>query len=156
VPAARLDEVDRTLLELLQRDSSSTLFDLGQQVGLSTSAVQRRLRRFERARLIDRQAAVLNPAALGEFVLALVLLTLERESTKHHAELQARLKECPAVQQCYDLVGEHDYAVMLVARGMSELRALVDGLFMDAPNVKRFVTLPVYDVVKASLEIPIR
>jgi Lrp/AsnC family transcriptional regulator, leucine-responsive regulatory protein len=151
-----LDEVDRRLLELLQRDCSKTLFELGQEVRLSTSAVQRRLRRLERARLIERQAAVLNAAALGEFVLALVLLTLEQESTEQHAALRRRLEECPAVQQCYGLAGQQDYAVMLVARGMSELRTLIDDLFMDAPNVKRFVTLPVLDVVKAGLEIPVR
>lgn len=56
----------------------------------------------------------------------------------------------------YGLAGQHDYAVMLVARGISELHTLVDDLFMDAPNLKRFVTLPVLDVVKAGLEIPVR
>jgi Lrp/AsnC family transcriptional regulator, leucine-responsive regulatory protein len=154
--AIELDDVDHTLLELLQRACSRTLFELGQEVGLSTSAVQRRIRRYQRARLIDRQAAILNPGALGDVVVALVLVTLERESTELHAELQTRLAQCPEVQQCYDLASEHDYAVVLVARGMSDLRAIVDGLFTDAPNVKRFVTMPVYDVVKATLEIPVR
>ena len=60
------------------------------------------------------------------------------------------------VQQCYGLAGQHDYAVILVARGMSELHTLVYDLFMDAPNLNRFVTLPVYDVVKAGLKIPVR
>lgn len=151
-----LDDVDRRLLELLQRDCSKTLFELGLEVSLSTSAVQRRLRRLERARLIERQAAVLNAAALGEFVHALVLVTLERESPEQHAALRRRLGECPAVQQCYGLAGQHDYAVMLVARGMSELRTLIDDLFMNAPNLKRFITLPVLDLVKAGMEIPVR
>jgi Lrp/AsnC family transcriptional regulator, leucine-responsive regulatory protein len=151
-----LDDVDRRLLELLQRDCSKPLFELGQKVSLSTSAVQRRLRRFERAHLIERQAAVLNTAALGEYVFAWVLITLERESSEQHAKLRRRLSESPAVQQCYGLAGQHDYAVLLVARGMSELRTLIDDLFMDAPNIKRFVTMPVLDMVKAGLEIPVR
>ena len=151
-----LDDVDRRLLERLQRDCSKTLVELAQEVSLSTSAVQRRLRRLERASLIERQVAVLNAAALGEFVFALILVTLERESTEQHAALRRRLEECPAVQQCYGLAGQHDYAVMLVARGMSELNTLIDDLFMDAPNIKRFVTLPVLVVVKTGLEIPVR
>ena len=151
-----LDEVDRLLLDSLQRDSSKTLFELGQEVSLSSSAVQRRLRRLERASLIERHAAVLNAAALGQFVLALVLVTLERESAEQHAELRMRLEENPAVQQCYGLAGQQDYAVMLVAQGMSELHTLVEELFMDAPNIKRFITMPVLDVVKAGLEIPVR
>jgi DNA-binding Lrp family transcriptional regulator len=151
-----LDDVDRRLLELLQRDSSKTLFELGQEVGLSTSAVQRRLSRFQRADLIERQAVVLNADALGEFVFALVLLTLEQESAEQHGALRKRLEESPAVQQCYGLAGQHDYAVMLVARGMTELGTLVDDLFIDAPNIKHFITLPVLLVVKSGLEIPVR
>ena len=151
-----LDDVDRKLLELLQRDCSKTLFELGQEVRLSTSAIQRRLRRFEQARLIERQAAVLNAEAVGPFVLALVLVTLEHESKEQHAALRRQLEECPAVQQCYGLAGQEDYAVMLVASGMGELHALIEDLFMDAPNIKRFVTMPVLDVVKAGLEIPVR
>jgi DNA-binding Lrp family transcriptional regulator len=151
-----LDEVDRRLLELLQRDCTRTLFELGQEVRLSTSAVQRRLRRFEDARLIERRAAVLNADALGEFVLAFVLVMLARESAEQHAELRRRFEESPAVQQCYGLAGQQDYAVLVVARGMSELRAIIDELFMHAPNIERFVTMPILEVVKTGLEIPIR
>jgi Lrp/AsnC family leucine-responsive transcriptional regulator len=149
-----LDEIDHTLLALLQRDCSMTLFDLGQHVGLSTSAAQRRISRYQQAGLIERQLALLNPAAFPDVVLALVLITLERESTERNATLQGRLSASPAVQQCYDLAGEYDYAVLLAARGMNELREIVDDLFMDAPGLKRFDTLPVYRVVKAGLEIP--
>ncbi len=123
-------------------------------MGLSASAV-RRTRRFERDRLIERQAAILNAAAFGEFVLAFVIVTLEHESRQQHDSLRRRLENSPAVQQCYALAGEHDYAVLLIARGMSELHTIVHDLFMDDPHLKRFVTLPVYDIVKAALEIPV-
>jgi Lrp/AsnC family leucine-responsive transcriptional regulator len=151
---AELDEVDRHLLQLLQKDCSTTLFDLGQHVGLSTSAVQRRITRLQRTGLIARQIAVLDPAAFGDLVLALVLVTLDRESSRHHAAMRQRLLECPAVQQCYDLAGEYDYAVILVARGMTGLRQVVEDLFMDDPALKRFDTFPVYEAIKTSLELP--
>ena len=149
-----LDETDQALLALLQRDCSTTLFDLGQHVGLSTSAVQRRISRYQQAGLIERQVALLNAAAFPDVVLALVMVTLERESTERHATLQGRLSTSPAVQQCYDLAGEYDYAVLLAARGMNELREIVEDLFMDAPGLKRFDTFPVYRIVKAGMEIP--
>lgn len=101
------------------------------------------------------QVAVLNPAAFGDVVFALVLVTLDRESTDRHTELRKRLARSAAIQQCYDLVGQYDYAVILAARGMQDLRRVVDDLFMDAPNLKRFDTFPVYEVIKAGLTIPI-
>lgn len=150
-----LDAVDRHLLHLLQHDSSTTLFDLGQHVGLSTSAVQRRIKRFQQTGLIAREIAVLDPEAFGDLVLALVLVTLDRESSRHHAAMRQRLLERPAVQQCYDLAGEYDYAVILVAHGMAGLRQVVDELFIDVPALKRFDTFPVYEAIKTSLELPI-
>ena len=153
-PRLNLDETDQRLLGLLQRDSSATLFDLGLEVGLSTSAVQRRITRYRQANLIQRQVTVLDPGAFADIVLALVMVTLDRESTDLHDTLQRRLLSSPAVQQCYDLAGEYDYAVLLAVRGMAELSRVVDDLFMDAPNLKRFDTFPVLRTVKASLEIP--
>jgi Lrp/AsnC family leucine-responsive transcriptional regulator len=150
----KLDGTDHALLELLQRDSSATLFELGQEVGLSTSAVQRRIGRYRKAGLIDREVAVLDAARFPDVVLGLVMVTLDRESTRLHSDLQKRLLESAAVQQCYDLAGEYDYAVLLAARGMDALREAVDDLLMDAPNVKRFDTFMVFRVLKSGLELP--
>jgi Lrp/AsnC family transcriptional regulator, leucine-responsive regulatory protein len=82
------------------------------------------------------------------------MVTLDRESTRLHSDLQKRLLESAAVQQCYDLAGEYDYAVLLAARGMDALRDVVDDLLMDAPNVKRFDTFMVFRVLKSGLELP--
>jgi DNA-binding Lrp family transcriptional regulator len=60
------------------------------------------------------------------------MVTLEHESSDHHATLQDRLSESPAVQQCYDLAGEYDYAVLMGARGMNEIRDVIEDLLMDA------------------------
>jgi len=156
VPPSRLnlDDVDQRLLELLQRDSSTTLFDLGVEVGLSTSAVQRRIARYRQADMIAREVTVLDPAAFAGVVLALVMVSLDRESTDRHDALQQRLLSSPAVQQCYDLAGEYDYAVLLAVRSMAELGRVVDELFLDEPDLKRFDTFPVFRAIKASLEIP--
>jgi hypothetical protein len=89
-----LDEFDHRLLELLQRDASTTLTTLGETVGLSASAVQRRIKRYRESGLM-RTVAVLNPAQLANVTLATVLVALERESARHHAALHARLRAAP-------------------------------------------------------------
>ena len=103
-----LDEFDHRLLELLQRDADATLTELGDAVGLSASAVQRRIKRYRSTGLL-RQVAVLNPAMLGNVTLAAVLVALERESARHHAAFYARMRQAPEVQQAYVLAGEWDY-----------------------------------------------
>jgi Lrp/AsnC family leucine-responsive transcriptional regulator len=150
-----LDEIDLDLLDLLQHDASRTLRELGEAVGLSPSAVHRRIARYHSTGVIRRQVALLDPH-VGGSLLAVVLVTLETESTHGHASLHARLLASPEVQQCYDVAGEWDYVVVLVTRSMTECRELVDRLFLDEPGIKRLATLPVFDAVKLGFDLPIR
>ncbi len=149
-----LDELDHRLLESLQEDAERTLRQLGNAVGLSPSAVQRRITRYRTAGLIARQIAVLDPEVMAGTVLAAVLVTLERESTKEHRTFQSRMRAAPEVQQCYSLAGERDYLVMVVAGGTADCRDVVDRLFMDDSNVKRYTTHLVFNAVKLGLSVP--
>lgn len=154
-PPNALDDLDRKLLDLLQQDAGRSLGRLGDTINLSASAVQRRLTRYRSEGLIEKEVAVLDPDALPGTVLACVLVTLERESKRHHSSFRERMRAAPNVQQCYDLAGAWDYLVVIVAGGMTHCRTLLGDLFMDAPNVKRFETLFVLDAVKRGLAIPL-
>jgi DNA-binding Lrp family transcriptional regulator len=102
-----LDDFDHRLLELLQRDAAVTLTTLGDAVGLSASAVQRRITRYRKHGLL-RQVAVLDPNALPATTLAAVLVTMERVSGRQHAAVCTRMRAAPEVQQCDVLAGEWD------------------------------------------------
>jgi Lrp/AsnC family leucine-responsive transcriptional regulator len=154
--AFHLDELDRKLLELLQNDAARPLYELGDLVGLSASAVQRRLSRYRSSGVIAKQIAVLDPDAVAGTVLACALVTLERESKRLHADFRQRLLAASEVQQCYDLAGAWDYLVMVAANGMPRCRAVIDDLFLDAPNVKRYETLFIFEPIKRGLNIPLR
>ena len=152
----RLDEIDLDLLDLLQHDARRTLRELGDTVGLSPSAVHRRIARYHSTGVIAGQVALLDPRAVGGTLFAVVLVTLETESPEDHSSLRQRLLTAPEVQQCYDVAGEWDYVVVVVARDMADCRRLVDRLFLQDLSIKRLVTLPVFDSVKVGLDLPIR
>ncbi|HEV2268465.1 MAG TPA: Lrp/AsnC family transcriptional regulator [Steroidobacteraceae bacterium] len=154
--AKSLDDLDRKLLDLLQQDAGRSLDLLGETIGLSPSAVQRRLTRYRASGLIAKEVAVLDPDVMPGTVLACVLVTLERESKRHHSSFRDRMRAAPNVQQCYDLAGEWDYLAIVVASSMTHCRSVLNDLFMDAPNVQRFETLFVFDAVKRGLNIPLR
>lgn len=155
IPIPALDEFDHRLLDLLQRDAAATLDTLGEAVGLSASAVQRRLSRYRKQGLL-RQVAVLDPVQLPHITLATVLVTMERETAKQHANFQTRMRNAPEVQQCYTLAGEWDYLVILATTSLAHCREVVDRLFLDEGNIKRYETRMVFDVVKAGLQLPTR
>lgn len=156
------EQVHTPTLEAAQRvegfdleDAARTLRELGEQVGLSPSAVQRRLRGYRTAGVIAREAAVLDPTVLGATTLAVVLVTLDQESARHHTEFRSRMRAEPRVQQCYDVAGPWDYVVVLVAESLTECRVLSDRLFLNDENVRRYDTLPVLDPIKTGLAVPL-
>lgn len=155
MPEPRLDDIDVRLLDLLQHDAGRTLHDLGEEVGLSPSAVQRRIARYRKDGIVARQVAVLDPHRLGPTVLATVLVTLARESFEHHGAFAERMRAEPRVQQCYRVAGPWDYVVVLAARSMRECGRLGDRLFKADDNIRRYETLVAFDTVKTGLALPL-
>jgi Lrp/AsnC family leucine-responsive transcriptional regulator len=151
----RLDAIDRRLLATLQRDADRPLRDLGVEVGLSESAVHRRLGRLRRSGVLARVVALLDPRRLTPVMTSIVLVALDRDSATAHAAFRERMHAEGRVQQCYSIVGQWDYVVVLVTGGLTESRALSQQLFMATPDIRRYETLPVAEAVKVGLELPL-
>jgi DNA-binding Lrp family transcriptional regulator len=151
-----LDDVDHQLLDLLQRDSGRTLRQLGDLVALSPSAVQRRIDRYRKHGVLARQVALLDPSRLPAVLLAVCLVTLERESSRHHHAFRKRLLAASEVQQVYDVSGDWDYVVIIASSGMAHHTETADRLLKEAPNVRRYTTLFVLDPVRTGSALPTR
>ena len=95
-----------------------TLTALGDAVGLSASAVQRRIKRYRETGLL-RQVAVLDADAFPAVVLAAVWVTMERESVRQLNAFYARMRAAPEVQQCYQIAGEWDYLVIMATTSVA-------------------------------------
>ena len=149
-----LDSFDQRLLELLQQDADLTLDALGEAVGLSPSAVQRRIKRYREHGM--RRIALVDPQALATATLVMVTVRMEHESAHDIKMFYARMQAAPEVQQCYTLAGEWDYLLMVATPSVQEYRALVERLLKPQKNIKRFESRVVLDTVKRGLALPTR
>jgi DNA-binding Lrp family transcriptional regulator len=152
----KLDEIDHLLLDELQADADRTLRELGEIVGLSPSAVQRRIERYRTSGLLARTVAVLDTEASHDLVTAVVLVAVERDSPRMLAVLQRQLLAAPEVQQVYVCYGEWDFVVVLVTSGMAHHRKVSEHLFGQAPNIRRFSTMMVLNSPRTGVAIPVR
>jgi DNA-binding Lrp family transcriptional regulator len=155
-PALNLDDTDHHLLDELQTDASRTLRALGEIVGLSPSAVQRRMERYRTSGLLTRTQAVLDPKVSHDLVYAVCLVAVERESPRLHDAFQRKLLAAPEVQQMYVVYGEWDYVVVLTTSGMAHHNEVSERLLTQAPNVRRYSTLFVLDPIRTGAAIPTR
>lgn len=153
--APTLDTFDVQLLNIVQQDASLTAEQLAQQVGLSASAVQRRLRRLKECGVISGHIAVVDLRRLERNTSFVVSLQVERE----HPELMAQLRHWLAaeaqIQQAYYVTGESDFILIVTAPDTESYDALMSRLMLANPNVKRFTTNVALGVVKRGLSVPL-
>lgn len=148
-----LDPADHTLLALLQTDARTPLYRMADATGLSAATVQRRVKRLREAGVIEREAAVLDPASLGWAMTFLVLVEMERERIDVLDAFRRRMRSEPQVQQCYYITGDADFALICLARDMADYEQLTRRLFFDDMNVRRFRTSVVMERTKVGLDV---
>jgi Lrp/AsnC family transcriptional regulator, leucine-responsive regulatory protein len=150
-----LDRFDRKLLTLVQQDSAQTAEALAEQVGLSASAVQRRLKRLRETGVILSEIAVVDPLKLGKPNFFLTALEIERERPELIARLRLWMSAEDQIQQVYYVTGTADFVLVVVAPDVGAYDALMSRLMADNPNVRRFTTNVALGVGKRGLFVPV-
>ncbi|EFG2587244.1 Lrp/AsnC family transcriptional regulator, partial [Escherichia coli] len=149
------DRFDRLLLNILQEDASLTAEQLAERVPMSSSAIQRRLRRLRDDKVIERDIAVLSPKACGRPLMFIVSVTVERETPDRMANFRRWLNRQPNIQQVFYVTGDTDYILVVVAPDAETYDDLTARMVGDNPNVKRFTTQVVLNALKRGLTIPL-
>ena len=151
-----LDPFDLAILDILQRDSTTSQRQIAQAVHLSAPAVQRRIRRLRDSGVIRAQVAVLDANLLGRPLTLIVEVYLHDEHPRHTLAMRERFLAEAAVQQCYPITGEADYLLVLTATNMAEYEVLSARLFGGDDNIRRFRTSVVMGCLKAGLQVPLQ
>ncbi|NIZ62010.1 AsnC family transcriptional regulator [Sedimentitalea sp. CY04] len=110
-----IDDRDRKILTLLQQDARMSNADLAEAVGMSASALWRRVRALEAAGVIERYGAIVNPSAMGLGFQAIVHVHLTRHDPDKLDEFISGIESSPLVQECYATTGQADYHLRVLA-----------------------------------------
>jgi Lrp/AsnC family transcriptional regulator, leucine-responsive regulatory protein len=136
-----LDQFDRAILDRLQVDNQTPARVLAEQVGLSESAVLRRMRSLRKNGVIIADVSVVHPAALGTPVTIHVLVSLEREGTAALNAFEQKVRAREEVQGAWYVTGEADFALLLRVGSMEAYERFTREVFHDDPNVRAFRTI---------------
>jgi Lrp/AsnC family leucine-responsive transcriptional regulator len=150
-----LDGFDLKLLKLMQEDTQRPVAAMAEAVGLSVPACYRRMRRLRASGAIAREVAIVRPKTLGWPLSMIVLVTLEREDTRTMDEMMAQLRAEPEVIEAWNVTGDFDVAVKMIARDMESYDDTVKRLFLVNERVRTFQTLVVIRQLKDGSPIPV-
>ncbi|KMO12285.1 Lrp/AsnC family transcriptional regulator [Methylobacterium platani] len=134
-----LDDFDRALLREMQRDNQTPARILAERVGLSPSAVLRRLRRLRAEKVITADISVVSPKVLGVPVMVHVLVSIERGS-RTYSDFARKLRLRPEVRHAAYVTGGADFVLHLQVESMEAYAAFAREVFHDDPNVSEYHT----------------
>jgi len=152
---ADLDVFDRKILDRVQRDADVSADALGEEIGLSGSAVLRRLKRLKADGTILANVALLDPARVGRPTFFIVALEVERERPELMLRLRQWLNGEDQVQQMFYVTGSADFILVVTAPDVEAYDALMSRLMADNPNVRRFTTNVALGVSKRGMFVPV-
>lgn len=96
-----LDDTDRELLTLLQRDAGQAYAALGRAVGLSAAATHERVRKLRERGIVRRTTVELDPKGLGLGVLAFVMV----ESSAWMGDSAEEFAAVPEIEEAHIIAG---------------------------------------------------
>jgi DNA-binding Lrp family transcriptional regulator len=150
-----LDEIDRKILNVLQRDGRRANTDLAKEVGLSPSPCLRRLHILEESGVVARYVALLNPAAIGMNLEIFVRVTLDRQDTESVNAFTSHILKAPKVLDCHMLAGDCDFLLRVVAADLTEYQDFVMNHLSQIPGVRNVRTEVPLQTIKKTTEYPL-
>lgn len=151
----RLTRTDRRLLAELQRDATRNQTELAEIVGMSRTSCWRRIRDFERAGLIERQVALLNPKAVGLNIQVLLLVTMTEHTDENRQSFEHHVSGLPEVTECFSVSGDRDYLLQVVVADMDSYNEFLNRQVLRHPAVRSASSTFVLRRVKYSTALPI-
>ncbi|MDB4949190.1 MAG: transcriptional regulator, AsnC family [Gemmatimonadetes bacterium] len=143
--AARLDETDAKLLEMLQENGRVSQHDLALAVGLSSPAVGERLRKLEERGIIRYFTAVLEPRRVGMDVTAFIFVGMA--GSTYYPEFRERVGRHPAMLECHSVTGQGSHLLKIRTESTSTLEALLAEI-QSWPGVQWTTTSIVLSTIK--------
>ena len=131
-----VDQIDRTILGLLQKNGRLSNVQLAEKVGLSESACLRRVRLLEQSGIIDRYVMLINPAAIGKPGTVFVRVTLEGQQKEKLQQFEEAIAGVPEVMECYLMTGDFDYILRVIVKDNADYMRVHDKL-TGLPGVLR-------------------
>ena len=135
-----VDITDRKILSILQSNARVSHAEIGEKIGLSTSAVNRRIKILEQDGVISGYAAVLDGKKMGKGASVFVQVTLKTQRKPQLEEFERAVASTPEVVDCFLMTGEMDYLLRVVVKDAADYERVHHETLTQLPGVERVMS----------------
>jgi Lrp/AsnC family transcriptional regulator, leucine-responsive regulatory protein len=118
-----IDDIDLTILEILQKNGRTRRNDIAHTVGLSIPSVSERLKKLEENNIILGYHAVLNPQKLGKDITAFIKVSVD--SSKHYTSFIDHMKLNDEILEAHAITGEGTHLLKVRTENTASLEKLL-------------------------------
>ena len=152
----KLDRIDKHVLREMQQNGRISNLDLADKVGLSPTPCSRRVKRLEESGLIDKHVTLLNPAALGLNLTAMIGISMDRHTPDRFENFERAISELPEVLECLVVTGQAaDFLLKVVVRDMQHYEQFLLGQLTKLEGVTGVHSSFVLREVVKKTELPL-
>lgn len=150
-----LDETDRKILRILQRNSDLTVKELAAKLHLSTSPTFERQKQLERDGYIERYMAVVNPHKVGNGIMVLCNIRLKQHSQELIQEFMDVVQNLEEITECYNTSGDYDFLIKVYAHDMKSYQQFMLNTLGTIDCIGSLHSIFVIDETKNTHGVPI-
>ena len=148
-----MDDIDRRLLAMLQKDGRRASADLAKEIGLSVSATNERVRRLIESGSVRAIEAIVEPGSVGFGVTAFIFVDLDYAYAEE--EFVSQIMGFPQVLELHHVTGKHSYLLKVRERTNDELNAFMVNSLKKLNAVRATETLIALQTAKETLVLPL-
>lgn len=144
----KIDRIDLAIIQKLQEQGRITITQLAENVGLSKTPCQARMKRLEKEGYIQSYTALVDRAKLGLDHIAFVQVTLTDTKSRALSAFNKSVSAIPEVEQCHMIAGGFDYLLKIRTKDMVSYRTVLGDRISTLPYVLQTSTFVVMESVK--------
>jgi len=149
-PDPGLDALDMQILKLLQENARMTVREISERIHLSTTPVYERIKRMERADIIQQYTTILNADKVKKGLMVICYVSLREHSKLSGSKFIKAVQKMNEVIECYNISGQYDFMLKVVAENMNDYYSFHVNKLSEIENIGHIESTFVMGVLKDS------
>ncbi len=148
-----MDNTDRKILEILQKDAMKTAKEMASELSLTTTPIYERIKKLENAGFIKQYVALLNADLLGKNIMVFMNITIKDHHSDKRDEFVRHMESLDEVAEFYHTSGSFDFLVKVRFASIKEYRDFLVNEVASIHNISDIDSQIVLEEIKYSTRI---
>lgn len=151
----KLDQIDRKILDILQKEAKITNAQLSKEIGLSPAPTLERVKKLEQTGIIQSYHARLDPTKIGLGVSTFVHVSLKGHNKQNINTFLEAINQIDEIIECHHITGTGDFILKVIAKDISSYQTLMLEKVSEISVVDNMQSMVILSTFKDSKCMPV-